>query len=253
MNLFFGVKYKNFFSNLQIPIFKNDSKIDLNLKLFSVEIINNEWVPKKIDLKLQNYFYKIDEDIIDNEKFFFLAYENDLNNFNKAYLLKLNKFTETTPAFRASLTVKIKNMHGFSSYQSEYPFKMVEKKGTILSSVYPLSHINGDNNLIVFRNIYKYPIKEKFNGYILDIENKKIIKKFQLSTNQTNYIELSKDLISINNYLYTDNYIGVPIYLIEKNGHLSFEHTHPLHEYVLDNKKYEIVSNIKKKFNDILN
>ena len=50
MNIFFGLKYKNFFSNLQIFVFKNDSQINSNSKL-------------------QNYFYKINKDTVGNKNF----------------------------------------------------------------------------------------------------------------------------------------------------------------------------------------
>ena len=36
-------------------------------------------------------------------------------------------------------------------------------------------------------------------------------------------------------------------------GHISFEHTHPPHEYILSNNKYKKVSEIKNEINEIIN
>ncbi len=146
----------------------------------------------------------------------------------------------------------MKDSNGFSSYQSEYPFKMIQKKGSILSSIYTLTNVDADQNILILRNIYKKPIKEKFNGYIININTKKILKKIELLTNQANYIELSKNLISPENYFYTDRFLGIPLFLVRKKDDLSLEHTHPLHEYILDKKKYDLVSKIKKKFYEII-
>ena len=50
------------------------------------------------------------------------------------------------------------------------------------------------------------------------------------------------------------NYLGVPIYLSEgNNGQLSFEHTHPPHENIAGEFKYENVNNYRKKFIEIIN
>ena len=53
-------------------------------------------------------------------------------------------------------------------------------------------------------------------------------------------------------YIITDNFLGVPIFLSEYNGHLSFEHTHPPHEYFLSKNKFEQVSKLKKEIYEII-
>ena len=64
-------------------------------------------------------------------------------------LLNLNNFTDTDPAFRANL--KIYNFKGgFSSYQSDYPYEMIVKKGNILSGLRFLT--NKDSKNIIFFN-----------------------------------------------------------------------------------------------------
>ena len=44
---------------------------------------------------------------------------------------------------------------GFSSYQSEYPFSMTTKKGSILSPLSSLCNKNADENIIIFNKGYK--------------------------------------------------------------------------------------------------
>ena len=39
---------------------------------------------------------------------------------------------------------------------------------------------------------------------------------------------------------------------MKKNNHISFEHTHPPHQYILSNDKYILVKNLKQKFHDII-
>lgn len=252
MNFFFGIKYRNFISNIQIPLFKNNSTVRENLYVFSAEIVNDQWkIKKEKTHKDQNFCY-IGNENINNDKFFFLASDKDIINFSKTELINLNKYTDTTPAYRANLCIRKKESDGFSSYQSEYPFKMVEKKGSILSSIYSLTNVNADQNLIIFRNIYKYPIKEKFKGYIVNLRTKKILKEIELFTNKANFIKINNELIGPKNYIYTEKYLGIPIYLVEKKDDLSLEHTHPLHEYILDNQKYKLVSKIKKEFYEIV-
>ena len=43
------------------------------------------------------------------------------------------------------------------------------------------------------------------------------------------------------------------MYVSVKNGFLSFEHTHPPHEYILSENKFLKVTNLKKEINEIIN
>ena len=72
-----------------------------------------------------------------------------------------NKFTETSPAFRANFIIKKIN-GGFSSYQSEYPFNMTTKNGSITSGTASLTSKNANKNYIIFRNIFIEPIERPF-------------------------------------------------------------------------------------------
>ena len=53
-------------------------------------------------------------------------------------------------------------------------------------------------------------------------------------------------------FLVTDRYLGVPMYVSIKNNFLSFEHTHPPHEYILSENKFIKVTNLKKEINEII-
>ena len=54
------------------------------------------------------------------------------------------------------------------------------------------------------------------------------------------------------NYIFSDGYLGIPIYVSIKNEHLSMEHTHPPHLYIWGNDKFEKVGKIKKEINEII-
>ena len=172
MNYFFGINNSEFSSELQIPLFQNRSKKPSNLLLYEATIHNNEWKIKQIDNRQINKdFYLLNSKDITNSNIFFLASPKDLE-VKKNKLQNFNKFTETSPAYRANLKIVLKN-GGFSSYQSEYPFSMIEKKGSILSSVCALANKSADKNYIFIKNIFVDPIIESFDIYLVDIIKKK--------------------------------------------------------------------------------
>jgi hypothetical protein len=252
MNYFFGINNSEFSSELQIPLFQNRNKKPSNLLLYEATIYNNEWKIKQIDNRQINKdFYLLNSKDITNSNIFFLASPKDLE-VKKNKLENFNKFTETSPAYRANLKIVLKN-GGFSSYQSEYPFSMIEKKGTILSSVCSLGNRNADKNYIFIKNIFVDPIIESFDIYLVDIIKKKIEEQFEINTNYTNCFELKKSLIKPEIFLVSKNYIGIPMYVSVKNNHVSFEHTHPPHEYILSNNKFKKISDLKKEINEIVN
>ena len=82
---------------------------------------------------------------------------------------------------------------------------------------------------------------------------KKIEEQFKIKTNYTNYFELKKSLIKPEIFLVSKNYIGIPMYVSVKSNHVSFEHTHPPHEYILSNNKFKKISDLKKEINEIVN
>jgi hypothetical protein len=252
MNYFFGINNSEFTSELQIPLFKNRNCKPSNLLLYKAFVISDEWKFEEIkDKKINKDFYLLKQEDITNSSIFFLASPKDLS-FKNNKLQNFNTFTETSPAYRANLKIVLKN-GGFSSYQSEYPFSMIEKKGSILSSVCSLANRNADKNYIFIKNIFIDPIIESFDIYLVDIIKKKIEEQFEINTNYTNSFELKKSLIKPEIFLISKNYIGIPMYVSVKNNHVSFEHTHPPHEYILSNNKFKKISDLKKEINEIVN
>ena len=171
---------------------------------------------------------------------------------NFTELMNLNNFTNTNPEYRANF--KIKNQKGgYSSYQSDYPYEMTKINGNIISSLFSLTNKDADKNYIILRNIFYKPLIENFTAFIINLKTKKILDSVTLRTNYTNIIELEKNFINEDCYLFTKNYIGIPIFLSSKNNHLSLEHTLPLTSYVLSSNKYKLVSDIKRELNEITN
>lgn len=253
MNFFFGINDNIFKSEIQIPLFQNRKFIKTNLRLFKISPKDNKWVLKEINnKKVHEYFFILKNEDISNNEIFFLADETIYEKFDERKLKSFNKFTETDPTFRANFKIYI-NGGGFSSYQSEYPYGMTTKKGTILSSISSIANSDADRNYILIRNIFDEPIEENFKAYLVNYQTKKIEEEFMIKTNYTNCIEIKNKFIKPEVFLVTEKYLGIPIYISIKNNFLSFEHTHPPHEYILSSNKYLKVANLKKEINEIIN
>ena len=76
---------------------------------------------------------------------------------------------------------------------------------------------------------------------------KKILKTLIAKTNYTNLFNIDNKLINSDNYIFSKNYLGIPIFISIKNKHLSMEHTHPPHEYIISKDKFQRVSALKNK------
>ena len=256
MNYFFGIKNSFLNSKLTIPRFQNSNPTKKEYILFQLEIINQSWkISNLSNIDLNSDFYKIGSSLIGNGNIFCLATKAEIlelekNNYSK--LVNFNNFTDTVPDYRANLQVSIEG-GGFSSYQSEYPFSMVTKKGSILSALSSLCNKNADQNIIFFKNIYELPIQEEFCVFFVNIKTMKVLKKEVVSTNFLNEIIVEKEFIKPEVFLFTDKYIGIPIFCSIKNKHISLEHTHPPHTYILNEDKFRIVSELKKEFSEIIN
>lgn len=252
MNFFSGINNNLFKSEIQIPLFQNKNFTKSNLRLFKVYPKNGKWILKKISKeKIIDYFYILKNEDISNNEIFFLADETILNEFDDKKLKNLSNFTDTNPAFRANFKIYL-TRGGFSSFQSEYPYSMINKKGTILSSINSIANPDADKNYILIRNIFVEPIEENFKAYLVNYKTKCIEQKFEIKTNYTNCIEISNNFIKPEIFLVTDKYLGIPMYISVKNNHLSFEHTHPPHEYILSENKFLKVTNLKKEINEII-
>lgn len=254
MNFFFGINNNLIESSLTIPFFKNNDTFDSDYKVFKLKIINNAWsFNEVINYENNTNFQKISH--LNNEDIYFLAKQKQLLHFNNQFFSEienLNDYTDTEPAYRANLEIE-NSFGGFSSYQSEYPFEMIKKEGSILSPLSMLLNKDADQNMIFFRNIYYKPIRTYFDAYIIDKKKKIIVKKLKFMTNYSNCAFIDKSLINSNYYLFTKNYLGIPLFISMKNGYLSFEHTHPPHEYLLGKDRFLKIKKLKKIFNEIVN
>ena len=255
MNFFFGFNNEILKSELTIPKFNNHS-VYSDYSIFSAKPQNNEWIVEKIECEEDDHFYFIDDKLIKNDLFFFLAHCDQIekkNYFNIKDFSNKNNFTDTKPsAFRANLKIYIKD-GGFSSYQSEYPHSMTLKKGNILSPIHSLLDKDADENLILFRNIYDAPNNDESKIFFIDIKSKEVLTIKKVKNNFSNQIGISKTLISKNVYIFSEQALGIPLYISIKDNHISFEHTHPPHHYILDEKQFSATGKLKNEIKEKIN
>jgi len=251
MNFFFGIKDNQINCEVQIPLFQNKSLKLVNYNLYSIFPNNGLWEINKINDAKNSEFFIIKNNEISNDKIFFIAKDKDLIEYDSSKLQNFNSYTDTTPAYRANLKIDI-NEGGFSSYQSEYPFEMAVKNGSILSPINTLLDKTADKNYVFIKNIFVDPISKEFDLFLINFKERKVIKKYLIKTNYMNKIEIDKLYIDPEVYLFTKDYLGVPIFVNIKDKHISFEHTHPPHEYILSEDKFKLVNNVKRKFNEII-
>ncbi len=252
MNFFYGINNKFLKSEIQIPTFQNRNFKKTNLKLFKSYPENKKWVLKEVlERSINNYFYILKNEDISNNEIYFLADESIYQKFNNKKLENFNNFTDTSPAFRANLKIYL-NQGGFSSYQSEYPYAMISKKGSIVSPIASIANSHADKNYIFIKNIFEEPILDNFKVYLVNYVTKKIEEEFEIKTNYTNCIEINHKHIKPEIFLVTGKFLGIPMYVSIKNDFLSFEHTHPPHEYILSKNKFLKITDIKKEINEII-
>ena len=53
-------------------------------------------------------------------------------------------------------------------------------------------------------------------------------------------------------YIFSDRYVGIPLFVSINNDSISLEHTHPPHHYLLDDAKFEIIKQKKNEFIEII-
>ena len=126
---------------------------------------------------------------------------------------------------------------------------MIKNKGSVLTPLSALLSKDADENYLLFKNINISPKQEIFNIYIIDIENFEIIKKIACKTNSTNVVKVDFELINENYFFYSNEYLGLPIYVSIKNKHLSLEHTQPPQLYFLNQTKI-LLKDLKSKIYD---
>jgi hypothetical protein len=256
MNFFFGINSSILNSRLTIPRFQNKNPTKKDYKVFQLRINNKRWKINNLDdVVLSDDFYRIDSSVIDNGNIFCLATKDEVLQFeenNSPKLMNFNNYTDTTPDFRANLQVSIKG-GGFSSYQSDYPFSLVTKRGSILSPLSGLCNKSADKNILFLKNIYELPIHDEFGVFFVNLKTKRVLKREVAVTNFMNEIIVEKDFIKPGVFVFTDKYIGVPVFCSIKGKHISLEHTHPPHEYIMGVDRFRVVSELKRQFNEIIN
>lgn len=256
MNFFFGIKNNLINSNITIPRFQNNGTRNENYFVYDATPWNNKWMINKTNCEFDSNFFYVDFSKFEKRQIFFLATELQVDSYIKSdhnTLISFNNFTNTSPIeFRSNLRISIKN-EGFSSYQSEYPFEMTKKKGSILSPLSILLDPNAEKNILFLKNIYYEAIFEESKIYIVDIKNKIIIDEIKVLTNETNEIEIKKEFIENDYYIFTEKILGIPLFVTIKDNHLSFEHTHPPHLYLLNNNRFSKVAELKQEIRNIIN
>ena len=246
MNYFFSTSTKNISSKLTIPKFQNSGNKNNRLRLYKAEIFDNRWkISSPNDCRETDNFYHLEN--LDNKSIFGFGTDEGIKKIrDQNQLCNIEDFTNTIPAFRANLLIKNK-AGGFSSYQSEYPHKMILVQGSLYSDCGLLSNPNGSTIGVFIRNIYFLPTNETREIFLYSNSKKRVLQKFQVKLNQTTFIDLTNWKESLSHcYLYANRFLGIPIYMVQYNdGSLSFEHTHPPHESLLGEDRYKRVRILK--------
>ena len=253
MNFFFALNFKNFKCSLTIPKFTNEGNQLKNISLFTTKINNGYWQIQKQECREDKNFYYLNIPSKEGDNVFFLGKNNFLKNINALKINKLKPFykMKTSLTFRASLNIYNK-LKEFSSYQSEYPFEMSKKTGSILTPISPFINEN-QNNILAFKQIHYLPIKKPFFIYIVDLYSQKVLLKKQFYTNSTNILDLSNINQLKNCCFYSENQLGIPIFVSHgKKLGISMEHSHPPQLYLLSKNRYEIISSLKARVKKIV-
>lgn len=253
MNFFFGFQLNSIQCKLTIPKFKNREKILVSLCLYSASVSENqEWVIKKVKDEEDEDFFYVNDKNIDNKKIYFISTDKNPDEGSYKEIKNYNNFSKTIPAFRCNIMLFNSN-GGYSSYQGEYPYNMITKNGSFLSSSYVLTNTNSLKNFLLLRNIFYLPTTENFKLYLLDINKKKIIHDFNLKANFSNTIKIEKDMINENYYFFSKKFIGIPNYLsVDQNNHLSFEHTLPPQSAIIGKNRFNVIKRLKENINKII-
>jgi hypothetical protein len=219
--------------------------------LFSANIIKNKWIVSKVECTETSHFWTVISKNNENEIYFIASEQEALLIQKENKLLDVNNFTTTIPMYRANLEIK-NALGGFSSYQSEYPYGMTTRLGSLYSECGNLIFDQSRSVGVFIKNINFEPIQDSFPIFLYDDLKQEVIMNFDISLNRTNFIDLTKykELLA-NCFLFAPKFIGIPIYVVEHfDGGLSFEHTHPPTESIAGPKRFSLIKGIRERANE---
>lgn len=256
MSYFFGYHDAQYDCKLTIPKFANRSNLPQAVRLYSATTNGEQWQVTEAVVEETREFFIITGDSF-THTLYFLARPNEIARAvqaNQNSLHPVNKLTERSPAYRANF--RIMNHQGaFSSYQSEYPFRMMrsaQKTYGITSTISTLTNPRGENS-VLFANFSATPCIREQPAYFIDAAKRTVLAQATITTNTVSRISIPTQLLANPHCtFYCPHTMGIPIYLAETSGHLSVEHTHPPHEYILDQERFKIVGQLKKELYEIV-
>ena len=252
MNYFFFLSDNSFKCYLQIPKFKNNGFQNLDIRLYKATINAGYWLIDDVNCDEDSDFYYVSSEEENHDDIFFLALPSEIKSKKINKLIDYNSYTNTVPDFRANLCM-LNSQGGFSSYQSEYPYRMTLNRGSLVSSISTLLDKNVDDNFIFIKNIFHEPIKEHYFAYLVSKHEREVIKSYKIFSNSTNRISISNNDISPDHYIVAKGFLGVPVYLCQNSkGHMSLEHTHPPHSNIKGKNQFKLVSNLRNELLKII-
>jgi len=253
LNYFFFLSGPNLDCELQIPRFRNSGKLIPEITLFEVRIGKGYWRIEEAICKCDKNFYYLESNKENKDYVYFLALPSDVNSKQVKNLYNYNSYTQTVPDYRANLCLTNRN-GGFTSYQSEYPFKMTLQRGSLISSVSTLLNKNVSSNSIFIKNIFHEPINEEYQAYLVSKKEGKVLKEYRIFSNSTNKIDLLPEDICVENYIVAKGFLGIPVYLSKnESGYMSMEHTHPPHSNIKGKNQFQLVSKLRNELLEIVN
>ena len=251
MNFFFSLSAEGVKATLHIPKFQNSGKRCGDLKLFEALIVNEKWVVKQPSSVIESKDFLSLTQPIDQSVYFYGRDCDVLKILDENQLLDVECFTDTQPDFRCNL--RIDNLKGgFSSYQSEYPFRMIKTLSSLYSECGLLSQPSASRVGLFIRNIHCNPVTSARKLFLYCDEVNELLDTFVVNLNRSTFIDLTqyKDRLE-SCFVYAKDFLGIPIYMTEsKNGLISMEHTHPPHEAIRGAEKFHLVQEFKKRIDE---
>lgn len=252
MNIFFHTTNATIQSTLTIPKYSNHGARAEDMKLYAARVKDGQFEPQECDSG-EDDFWVVHSTQANKDDIYFIAKPEEVGqHFRKDQLVDLNKFTNTSPAYRANLEISNKQTGAFSSYQAEYPYRMTGILSSLYSDCAPLTKQGCKQVGVFIRNIYKEPICDARQITLFDKKHNNKLATFEIHVNRTNYLDLTDYAEHLeHSFLFAKDFIGIPIYMMtHQDDNLSFEHTHPPHESVSGQARMGLVANMKRAISE---